>query len=259
MKQSEAPIGVFDSGVGGISVLRELVALMPQEDFIYYGDSLHAPYGTKPHDEIHQYVLATVEKLLQYHVKIIVIACNTATSVSIRVLRQLYPQIHFVGIEPAIKPAAEMRPGSRILVMATPTTLSEEKFQKNVARFQSQADFIPVPCPGLMDLIESGHLSDQAARDYLENLLSPYLSKPVGAIVLGCTHYPFIRGLLQQMVGSHVLIVDGSGGTAREARRRLAANGLLRTDERMGHIKLQNSSPSPGLIALSQKLLTMEL
>lgn len=259
MKHAESPIGVFDSGVGGISVLRELVALMPEEDFIYYGDSLHAPYGTKTHDEVHQYVLAIVEKLLMQDVKIIVIACNTATSVSIRILRQLYPQVHFVGIEPAIKPAAEHRPGTRVLVMATPMTLSEEKFQKNVARFQEMADFIPVPCPGLMELIEGGHLSDEPARTYLTRLLAPYFTQPVGAIVLGCTHYPFIRGLLQQIAGPDVLIVDGSAGTARETRRQLLVDGLLRTENRQGTVILQNSTHSPALLELSQKLLTMKL
>ena len=259
MKHIEAPIGVFDSGVGGISVLRELVALMPQEDFIYIGDSIHAPYGTKPHDEVHQYVLATVEKLLKQNVKIIVIACNTATSVSIRALRPLYPQVHFVGIEPAIKPAAEKRPDSRVLVMATPMTLSEEKFQKNVARFQEKADFIPVPCPGLMELIEGGHLSDAPAREYLTRLLTPYFTEPVGAIVLGCTHYPFIRGLVQEIAGSDVLIVDGSAGTARETRRQLEAEGLLRTDNHRGTIILQNTAHSRHLLTLSQKLLTMKL
>ncbi len=259
MKHAHAPIGVFDSGVGGISVLRELAALMPQEDFIYIGDSIHAPYGTKPHDEVHTYVLATVEKLLKQDVKIIVIACNTATSVSIRALRLLYPHVHFVGIEPAIKPAAEQRPGSRVLVMATPMTLSEEKFRKNVALFQGKAHFIPVPCPGLMELIEGGHLSDTPAREYLTRLLTPYFTEPVGAIVLGCTHYPFIRALLQQIAGPEVLIIDGSAGTARETRRQLEAEGLLRPQGRQGTIILQNTADSAELLALSEKLLTMKL
>ncbi len=257
MNPNEAPIGVLDSGVGGISVLRELVRIMPRENFIYYGDSLHAPYGTKPHDEVHQYVLQIVNYLLSYPVKEIVIACNTATSVSVRTLRSQFPDLPLVGIEPAIKPAAIQRPGSRVLVMATPMTLAEEKFARNVSRFADQATFIPLPCPGLMELIEGGHLDDALVRDYLTKLLGPYLTEPVGAIVLGCTHYPFVRRLVADIAGAGVLIVDGSAGTAREARRRLAEAGLLYEGTRIGQVTFYNSTESEELLALSKRLLDM--
>ena len=257
MNPNEAPIGVLDSGVGGISVLRELVRIMPWENFIYYGDSLHAPYGTKPHDEVHQYVLQIVDYLLSYPVKEIVIACNTATSVSVRTLRSQFPNLPLVGIEPAIKPAALQRPQSRILVMATPMTLTEEKFARNVSRFSDQATFIPLPCPGLMELIEGGHLEDALTRNYLAELLTPYFKEPVGAIVLGCTHYPFVRKLIAEIAGPDVLIVDGSAGTAREAKRRLAEANLLSPVNRQGQVTFFNSAHSEDLLALSARLLDM--
>lgn len=257
MVKQEAPIGVFDSGVGGISVLRELVRLLPQENFIYIGDSIHAPYGTKPHDEVHRYVVENVEKLLSMGAKAIVVACNTATSVSVRVLRSEYPNLPIIGIEPAIKPAAEQRPGSRILVMATPITLSEEKFRRNLSRFEDQAVFISLPCPGLMELIEAGHLDDEPARTYLTELVAPYMQEPIGAIVLGCTHYPFIRELLAEIVGPDVLIIDGANGTARETRRRIAEIGLLNPSDAPGKVEILNSLGSEELLALSHRLLEM--
>ena len=151
------PIGVFDSGVGGISVLKELYKVMPQENYIYFGDSQNAPYGTRPLEEIRSLTIANVELLLKQEAKGIVVACNTATAAAVRILRGMYPDIPLVGIEPAVKPAA-LQPGHpRVLVMATPMTIQGEKYNALMMRYEQKADIIGLPCPGLMEFVETGN------------------------------------------------------------------------------------------------------
>ena len=150
-EKQKLPIGFMDSGLGGLSVLREAIKLMPKEDFIYYGDSLHAPYGVKPQAEIRDLTFAVVEKLLDMGIKGLAVACNTATSAAVRLLRNTYPELPIVGIEPAVKPAVTESHGGRILVMATPMTLKQEKFQNLLAKYREQADIVPVQCDGLME------------------------------------------------------------------------------------------------------------
>lgn len=156
----------MDSGLGGLSVLREAIKLMPKEDFIYYGDSLHAPYGVKPQAEIRDLTFAVVEKLLDMGIKGLAVACNTATSAAVRLLRNTYPELPIVGIEPAVKPAVTESHGGRILVMATPMTLKQEKFQNLLAKYREQADIVPVQCDGLMEFVEHGDLDGQELDDY---------------------------------------------------------------------------------------------
>ena len=158
------PIGVFDSGVGGISVLRELVKIMPEEHYLYLGDSLHAPYGTKDIEEVRTLTIQNVDRLLELGAKSIVIACNTATSAAVAVLRKMYPELPLVGIEPAIKPAVLAKENSRIVVMATPMTLRQEKFQTLMSRYDAMARIVPLPCPGLMEFVERGELESDALR-----------------------------------------------------------------------------------------------
>ena len=153
MEKKRQPIGVFDSGAGGLSVLKELVRLMPEEDFIYYGDSLNAPYGVKPLEEVRQLTYACAEHLLERGVKEIIIACNTATSAACKIMRGMYPDLPLVGIEPAVKPAAQNHRGEKVAVMATPLTLHEEKFKQLVKRYENLATIIPVPCPDLVEYV----------------------------------------------------------------------------------------------------------
>ena len=253
MEKRNLPIGVFDSGVGGISVLRELYALMPEEDYIYYGDSAHAPYGTKPIEEVRELVFADVKALLDQGAKGIVVACNTATSAAVRLLRGMYPDLPLVGIEPALKPAA-LQPGHpTVLVMATPITIREEKFRHLMERYEAKADIIGLPCPGLMEFVEAGNIDGEDLKCFLENLLTPYL-REVDSIVLGCTHYPFVRPVIEAVVGERVRIFDGGYGTAKEMRRRLTVAGL-RTDRTMkGNVVFQNSMPGDKEIELSKWL-----
>ena len=181
----DCPVGVFDSGMGGISVLRELRAQLPGENIIYYGDTAHAPYGTKPPSEVMDRVRQVMALLMERQAKAVLIACNTATSVAAATLRAEL-SLPIIGMEPALKPASELRHGGRILVMATPLTLRLPKFQALMARYGEGA--IPLPCPGLMELVEEGELDGPEVEDYLTRLLTPYRHTPLYAVVLGCTH-----------------------------------------------------------------------
>ncbi len=250
----ERPVAVFDSGVGGISVLRELVKLLPHENFIYYGDSLHAPYGTKTLEEVRRLTTDHAEELFEKGAKGLVVACNTATSAAVRSLREQYPKVPIVGIEPAVKPAALCKPHPTVLVMATPMTIREEKFRRLMARYEKQAEILPLPCPGLMDFIERGDLRGEDLRRYLEELLYDYRGSRVDAAVLGCTHYPFARELIQQTLGENVRIFDGGEGTAREMKRRLAVSGLLSSRGGKGSVTFENSLPDAGKLELCRKL-----
>lgn len=251
-------IAVFDSGVGGISVLRELVKQMPNEDFLFFGDSLHAPYGTKTTEEVRRLTIEATEKFMEEGAKGVTIACNTATSAAVRVLRERYPQFPIVGIEPALKPAVEHCPGKRVLVLATPVTIREEKFHKLLNRYEEDALVIPLPAPGLMEFVEEGKIHSLELMEYLEKLLDPYKKgKPdeVAGVVLGCTHYPFVADSIQKVLGDSAIIFDGSEGTAREMRRRLDVAGKLNPDKNhKGKVVFTTSSPDPGKLDLMEAL-----
>ena len=257
--EKDHPIAVFDSGVGGISVLREMVKEMPWEDFLFYGDSKNAPYGTKTKEEVRALTFAHVDEFRKEGVKAVAIACNTATSAAVRALRQAHPDLPIVGIEPAVKPAVMENPGGRVLVMATPMTIREEKFQKLMGRFEDQAEIIPLPCAGLMEFVEKGKAGTKAVRDFLGQLLWEYMEHPVDAVVLGCTHYPFVRSDIEKVLGDRVKIYDGARGTARELHRRIRAAGLEREDQdRVGRVVFQNSAPTKTKMALCEKLLRQD-
>ena len=240
--RKELPIGFMDSGLGGISVLKEAVRLMPQEKFIYYGDSAHAPYGVKTTEEIKTLTYAVVEKLLNMGIKGLAVACNTATSAAVRQLRIDYPDLPIVGIEPAVKPAVEAGMGGRILVMATPMTIKQEKFHILLSKYEQQANIVPVPCAGLMEFVESGDFESAFLDSYYRGNIAPYITKDTETIVLGCTHYPFLRPHLRQLLiengwadstkedGCKISLIDGSLGTSMELKRRLHVKGLLRDE-----------------------------
>lgn len=253
--KKQRPIGVFDSGVGGISVLRELVALMPNENYIFYGDSGNAPYGTKTLSEVQRLTCADAEYLLGQGVKALVVACNTATSAAIRILRAQYPDIPVIGIEPALKPAVMAKENPRVLVMATPMTLREEKFRLLMERFEKRATILPLPCPGLVEFVERGELESRELERFLTELFAQYREQPVDCVVLGCTHYPFVKPMVQKVLGEHVLVFDGGAGTARETKRQLQERGLLNPSAQKGTVVLQNSLASEEMIQLEQALL----
>ena len=242
MEKRNLPIAFFDSGVGGISVLKEALALMPQENYIYFGDSANAPYGTKSVEEIRALTLRHAERFHKRGIKALVIACNTATSAAIRSLRSIYTDIPVIGIEPALKPAALMSQHPTVIVMATPLTVSAAKFQDLLGQYHDQADVIPLGCPGLMEFVERGCQDTPQVESYLKELLNPYLAGHcVNAIVLGCTHYPFVKPLIRKIAGDTVRIFDGGPGTARELKRRLAEKDLLTDRSTPGSILFEES------------------
>lgn len=241
MDKKQAPIGVFDSGVGGISVLRELVALMPNENYIFYGDSKNAPYGTKTLEEVQALTCADAKYLIDQGVKALVVACNTATSAAIQILRDQYPDMPVIGIEPALKPAVLAVESPRVLVMATPMTLREEKFHQLMIKFENRAEILPLPCPGLVEFVEQGELESDELEQFLTGLFAAYQGQPIDCVVLGCTHYPFVKKMIQKVLGDQVRLFDGGAGTARETRRRLMECGLCNPSEERGNVIFQNS------------------
>lgn len=245
-------IAVFDSGVGGISVLRQLRRLMPGERFLYLGDSANAPYGTRPPEQIRALSLSVAEKLVARGIKALVVACNTATAAAIDTLRQTYPELIVVGIEPALKPAADRFPGGTIGVLATPVTLREEKFHQLSEHYGRHCTVVKLPAPGLSELVEHGKGDSPESEELLRPLLSPWIGK-MDALVLGCTHYPFATAAIRRIMGDDVVLFDGGEGTARETKRRLLQAGLL--NEEAGEIIMENSLDDPGLLALSKILL----
>lgn len=256
----ELPIGFLDSGVGGISVLKQAVKLMPGEDFIYFGDSANAPYGEKPAEEIQRLTFAVVEYLLEKGIKGLAVACNTATSAAVRKLRLTYPDLPIVGIEPAIKPAIEAYQGGNILVMATPMTIAQEKFHNLLAKYQGEAEVIPISCKGLMELVEAGDLEAGNIDEYFDEYLAPYVNEKTETIVLGCTHYPFLRPHLRSYLkNDKIQLIDGSFGTAKELKRRLEEKGLLKEKTEGGSILFENSLKSRGMLDLSNRLLEMSI
>jgi len=249
MSQPHSPIGVFDSGVGGISVLRHLIKAMPSEGYLYYGDIANAPYGGKTTQQVRELTLKAAEYLFSRGVKALVIACNTATAAAITTVREKYPDKIIVGIEPAIKLAAD-RGGGKVGIMATEVTLREEKLANLVERFPA-VESVPIHTPDLVSLIESG-ASTQALIHYLTPILSPYAGQ-LDAVVLGCTHYPFASEAIRAVLGESTCLLDGGNGTAQQTRRLLAQAGLL--CDGPGRVEIENSAGSQAFYHRAQALL----
>lgn len=255
MNKTDFSIGFFDSGVGGISVLKEAVKLLPNENYIYMGDSMNAPYGIKSPEEVRRLTFNMVEKLISMKVKAVVVACNTATSIAIDDLRKTYRDIPIIGIEPALKPAVENYGDGIIVIMATPMTLAENKFSKLRERYSKTSNIIPMPCDGLVEIIESGNTKGKIVEEYLRNKFIDIPKEKVSSVVLGCTHYPFIRDALIKVINEDVAIIDGSFGTVKQLKRQLKDKGLLNNNNQKGVIKILNSGNDERLIKLSNDLL----
>lgn len=251
-------VGVLDSGVGGISVLRALVAELPHEDFSFFGDSANAPYGEKDEATVLALTSDVVERQLAAGAKAIVIACNTATSVAAAPLRAAHPEVPIVGIEPALKPAAEALPHGRVLVMATEVTLRLDKYHELARAWGGECEVTSVPCPGLAARIERGDLDAPDLQEMVRSLVGRYAGA-VDAVVLGCTHYPFVRRQIAEVLGPGVRFFDGGAGTARQLRARLAAEDLLSRRERPGRTSFASSLDTPEELALYQRFFELPL
>ncbi len=248
------PIGFFDSGVGGISVLKKAVELLPYEDFIYFGDSVNAPDGDKDVDTIKKLSFDAADFLLSFDCKAIVVACNTATSAAIEEIRAKYSHIPVIGIEPALKVAIDHTEDGKILVLATNRTLQEKKFKNLSDKYAQSRKIISLPLPGLVEIIESGDHYQERSFEYLKEHLKE-VDRDISAVVLGCTHYPFVKPSLKRIFSLDILIVDGSEGTARHLKDVLSEEGRLNAHDRKGTIRIFNSSKDKRLLELSQSLL----
>lgn len=231
MSPAEHPVGVFDSGLGGLSILQALRAELPAEDFVYVADSGHAPYGERDAAHVIERSLAITRHLLTTHrIKALVVACNTATAAVTHLLREQYPQLPIVGVEPALKPATQQSRTGRVGVMATRSTLESQKFRSLLATLQAQADFIMQPCDGLADAIERHDAPEiEALCDRYTRAIGQFGSKPgeIDTLVLGCTHYPFASPRLRALLGPDVQLLETGAPVARQTRRLLQERGLL--------------------------------
>lgn len=252
MIKKESPIAVFDSGVGGISVLKRLWQLMPNEDYIYFGDSKNAPYGVKRTAEIRDLTIQNSEKLLSRGAKALVIACNTATSAAAEILRERHPGFPIIGLEPALKPAALSGGHPTVVVMATELTLREKKFAALVERFENDAKIIGLPAPGIVELVESGRANSEEMDEYLKKLFLPFEKDKPDCVVLGCTHFPFAKKAIIRCLGEGVRLYDGAEGAARYAKKLLLEGSLLEDENIKGSILFENSDESH--VALSKRL-----
>lgn len=250
----QRPVGLLDSGLGGISVLGEALRQLPNEDYVYYGDTANAPYGDKNPEEVLGLVHQAVERLIELRCKAIVIACNTATSVSAGKLRQELA-LPIIGMEPALKPASLLPGEGKILVMATRVTLALPKFQALMAQYGRDA--VPVPCPGLMKCVERGELEGPQVTALLRQLLGPWLSQPVKAVVLGCTHYPFLRKAIAALFPEGTPLIDGNAGSVRQLRRRLEEQNLLSDRQEPGRITFLSSSEESSVLQRMQTMLEL--
>jgi len=226
-RTSDAPVGVFDSGVGGLSVLGEIRSLLPNESLLYVADCGHIPYGEKTPEFIRQRCLIIADFFHQQRAKALVLACNTATAAAAAQLRERYPDWPIVGMEPAVKPAAAATRSGVVGVLATTGTLQSAKFAALLDRFAGDVRVVTQPCPGLVELIESGDLFSPTIRALLQSYVDPLLAEGCDTIILGCTHYPFLKPLLREMIPESISLIDTGGAVARQLQRLLTQNDLL--------------------------------
>jgi glutamate racemase len=255
MKSSNHPIGIFDSGVGGLSVLRAIREQMPHESIVYFGDQGHVPYGARPMEEIQKFSEGITRFLLEQNSKIIVVACNTASAAALKYLREKFPGVAFVGMEPAVKPAAEVTITGKVGVLATPATFQGALYASVVERFGADVELFQHTCPGLVSQIERGELDTQRTREILEDALLPMLEKKIDTVVLGCTHYPFVIPLIEQIVGENVRVIDPAPSVARQTKRLLEARDSLNRSEELGYVQFFTSGDVKEVQSALMKLL----
>ena len=229
MTKTDAPIGVYDSGVGGLSVLRAIHSRLPNEATLYFADQAKVPYGERPLEEVRQLAEGVTRMMMNQGAKLIVIACNTASAAALKHLRALYPEFPFVGMEPAVKPAAEQTLSGKVGVLATPSTFQGELYASVVERFAKDVQIFEATCPGLVKQIERGYLNTFLTRGILQQAIQPMLAEGVDTLVMGCTHFPFVIPLIQQIAGENVRVIDPAPAIARQTERVLIQQYLLRS------------------------------
>ena len=244
--QSNAPIGICDSGVGGISVLVTAQHILPKENYIYYADTAYAPYGTQNVEAVIHHTRRVADTLIQQGIKALIVACNTATSAAIHLLRSEL-NIPVIGMEPALKPAVAQFPNQKIIVLATPLTLKNTKFKNLLMSFEAMANIIPIPAPKLVEIVETAQIADLNTRHYLERILAHH--HDAAAVVLGCTHFIFVRSLLEEIL-PHSTLIDGNLGTVYQLERVLMAQSLINSHG--GAVQFQSSSTDEAIRLLQE-------
>ena len=235
-RRRNRPIGIFDSGIGGLSIALEIRRVLPHERLLYVADSGHAPYGDQPPAFIERRSLAIVDFLIEQNAKAVVVACNTATALAVEALRARW-SLPIVAIEPAVKPAAATTRSRVVGVLATTQTIASTRFERLAETFGADVQILAQPCPGLVDRVEAGDRGGTETRRLVEGYVRPLIEKGVDTLVLGCTHYPFVRGLIEEAAGPGVAIIDPAAAVARELRRRLAEDQLLADDADPGSMR----------------------
>lgn len=246
------PIGIFDSGVGGLTVWREIVRELPHESLLYVADQAHVPYGPRPPEQIRDYALTIVAALRKRNCKAIVVACNTASAAALKDLRQKYPDLPFAGMEPAVKPAALQTKSGVVGVMATPGTLQGRMFMLAVERFAANLTLVNQPCPGLVQMIEAGDIDSAELEGLLREWLAPMLKAGADTIVLACTHYPFVLPLIRKVAGSGVQILEPSAAVARQLARLVNQHNLKAPERVPTHQFLTTGDPAAMSAALKR-------
>ena len=254
-RHHDSSIGIFDSGVGGLSVLRSLLQELPNENVYYFGDQIHVPYGTRTLEEVREYSIAITRFLLELGAKIIVVACNTASAAALQFLRDTFPNTPFVGMEPAIKPAAENTRTGIVGVLATPATFQGALYASVIERFASNVLVVQNTCPGLVQQIERGAIEADETRRILESAILPMMDQGIDTIVLGCTHYPFVIPLINDIVGPNVRVIDPAPAVARQVARVLEEKYWKNLDLKPGRLIFYTSGKSARFIVLLKKLL----
>lgn len=255
----ESMIGVFDSGVGGLSILKSLYQLIPNQPILFVADQAHVPYGPRPMDEVRNFSVAITEFLLAQGADIIVVACNTASAAALTFLREKFPQVPFVGMEPAVKPAAEQTQSGVVGVLATPATFQGALYASVVERFASHVTIMQNTCVGLVEEIEAGNLNGTKIRTILENALHPMLDAGIDTVVLGCTHYPFTIPLIQEIAGESVRVINPAEAVARQTKRMLEKYGKPTTSTISTTPQCYSSANPQALQALASRLLEHEV
>ncbi|MFN2284035.1 MAG: glutamate racemase [Anaerolineae bacterium] len=253
-----SPIGVFDSGVGGLSVWREIARQLPAEDTLYFADQAHIPYGQRPLDEVRRLTENITRFLLAQEAKIIVVACNTASGAALHALRETFPEVPFVGMEPAVKPAVEHTRTGIVGVIATPATFEGDLFAGLLQRFGNGYDIHTQACPGLVEAVETGALDTPETEVLLRGYIIPLLEAGIDQLVLGCTHYPFLSPLIQRIVGPEVTLIDPSPAVARQVKRVLAQRDLLAPAGQANHHRFYTSGDPEKFAAMAQTLTGVE-
>ena len=251
----DGPIGIFDSGIGGLSVLREVRRQLPDEDLIYIADQAHVPYGNRSREEVFGFSVGIVRYLFKMQAKLVIIACNTASAVALDDLRAKYPSLPFVGMEPAVKPAAAETSTGVVGVLATPATFQGDLYASTVERFAKGVKIIQDTCPGLVKQIEAGRIASQETREILQRALHPMLEEGVDEIVMGCTHYPFVIPLIKEIVGEGVEVIDPAPAVARQVERLLNEYDLRKGKQGEAMVSFYTTGETERLDTLLKTLL----